>query len=54
MYIEADLEVLTSMNVTHKCINVNDKNILLNLLLIQKAHLSRIQKRIEIYKGIGF
>ena len=25
MYIEADLEVLTSMNVTHKCINVNDK-----------------------------
>ena len=25
MYIEADLEVLTSMNVTHKCINVDDK-----------------------------
>lgn len=51
MYIEADLEVLTSMNVTHKCINVNDKKYTLEFTIdTEGTSFQNIEKDLKYIK----
>lgn len=51
MYIEADLEVLTSMNVTHKCINVKDKKYTIEFTIdTEGTSFQNIEKELKYIK----
>lgn len=51
MYIEADLEVLTSMNVTHKCINVSNKKYTIEFTIdTEGTSFQGIEKKLKYIK----
>lgn len=51
MYIEADLEVLTSMNVTHKCINVDNKKYTIEFTIdTEGTSFQNIEKELKYIK----
>lgn len=51
MYIEADLEVLTSMNVTHKCINVSGKKYTIEFTIdTEGTSFQNIEKKLKYIK----